>query len=54
MAEVPLEAAPSLLQPLGGRALFLLNSGSRRGEPLFLLDASSAPVVYFVPASEQD
>lgn len=54
MAEVPLEAAPSLLQPLRGNALFLLNSGSRRGEPLFLLDARSAPAVYFVPASEQD
>lgn len=54
LAEVPLDGTPSLLQPLRGNALFLVNSPGRRGEPLFLLDARSTPSVYFVPASEQD
>jgi len=46
---IPLDFAPSRLDPLSDRPVFLLN-GDRADEWLLVLDAGRDPQVYFVPA----
>jgi hypothetical protein len=52
-ARVDLDFAPSRLAQLGAPATFVLNSGTAGSEPLYVVDASAAPAVYFVPAGRE-
>ena len=50
---IPLDFAPSRFDALSTNKTFLLN-GDNSNEWLLVLDASQIPVVYFVPASQQE
>ena len=45
-----LDTAPALLAPLGSTSLWLLNGPAGNQDPLYVLDGSVSPAVYFVPA----
>ncbi len=48
VASLPLDAGPTRLTPLQGSSTFVLNDAGDR--PLLLLDVTTTPAVYFVPA----
>jgi hypothetical protein len=48
-----LDSYPTGLTRLGNRPLWLLRHRSRAGEPVFVLDDSSSPQVFFVPGGDQ-
>jgi hypothetical protein len=50
LANLPLDAPPSVLEPLSGSDLFFLNTRGSTEEPILLVDTRST-AVYFVPAS---
>ena len=50
---IPLDFAPSRLEPLSTRPVFLLN-GDSGNEWLLLLDAMQIPALSFVPASQEE
>jgi sugar lactone lactonase YvrE len=50
---IPLDFAPSRLEPVSPAPTFLLNSGTGN-EWLLLLDGSHAPAVYFIPVSREE
>lgn len=47
-----LDFTPTRMEALGGRPLALLNSGSAT-EPLYVLDSTDMPQVFFVPAGRE-
>lgn len=48
-----LESEPTGLTPLGNRPLWLIRHRTRPGDPLFILDGSLSPQVFFVPGGDQ-
>jgi hypothetical protein len=51
---LPLDAPATALYPLGDPALKLLSPRGKQGEPLYLLDESRNPRVFFVPVSDKE
>jgi hypothetical protein len=49
---VALDAPATLLVPLGRPSVFLLGQRTRMDEPLYILDDSAGPAVFFVPVME--
>ena len=52
LGSVELDFVPTRMEALGARPLALLNNGSA-AEPLYVLDSSDSPQVYFVPAGRE-
>jgi len=50
VSRLDLDFSPDFLQPFSEQSLFLLKEGRQGLQPYEILDASTVPVVYFIPA----
>ncbi|MGJ5813883.1 hypothetical protein [Paludibaculum fermentans] len=49
---ISLDAPATMLAPIGRSSVLLLSPREKADQPLYILDASSSPTVYFVPVAE--
>jgi hypothetical protein len=54
LARTDLEWAPTTLARFGAPATFLLKSGKAGSEPLYIVDVSADPAVFFVPVGREE
>jgi hypothetical protein len=53
-ARIDLDFTPTMLARFGSGSAYLLHAGKAGVEPLYVVDASASPAVFFVPAGRQE